>query len=260
MSWGLLGSTPSWWGPLLAGLAVAVWPSRRAQRVRRVAAALVRPDLPRSARPAVPRWSKVVAVIGYRSRAGPLGRSLTLAPDLVMELVASGLRSGLSVVDALGCAASAGRGPGADRPPNTVGRQPPSAAATSPRPARSRAVRGRGAQAPGDDSSAYLDQVVARLRLGVPAREAWADPPAELEPLAKALVLAELSGAPAASVVVRAASDARAAARERMELGAARLGVRLVLPLGLAVLPGFVLLAVAPIVLGLAASVIGSAG
>ena len=73
-------------------------------------------------------------------------------------------------------------------------------------------------------------------------------------------MLAELSGAPAASVVVRAASDARAAARERMELGAARLGVRLVLPLGLAVLPGFVLLAVAPIVLGLAASVIGSAG
>jgi Type II secretion system (T2SS), protein F len=260
MSWGLLGSAPSWWGPLLAGLAVAVWPSRRTQRARRVVAALIGPDPPQQAGRAVRRRPKVVAVIGYRSRAGLLGRPLRLAPDLVMELVASGLRSGLSVVDALGCAASAGRGPGSDRPPKTVRRQPPSETAKSLWPALSRAVRRRGARAPGDDSSAYLDQVVARLRLGVPAREAWAGPPAELEPLARALVLAELSGAPAASVVVRAASDARAAARERMEFGAARLGVRLVLPLGLAVLPGFVLLAVAPIVLGLAASVIGSAG
>jgi Type II secretion system (T2SS), protein F len=228
MSWGFLGSAPSWCAPLLAGLAVAVWPSRHTQRARRVAAALPRPGPPQRAGPAVPEWPKVVAVIGYRSRRGPPGRPLRLAPDLVMELVASGLRSGMSVVDALGCAALAGRSPSGE--------------------------------APGGDSSAYLDRVVARLRLGVAAREAWAEPPPELEPLARALVLAELSGAPAAGVVVRAASDARAAARERMELGAARLGVRLVLPLGLAILPGFVLLAVAPIVLGLAAAVIGSAG
>jgi Type II secretion system (T2SS), protein F len=228
MSWGFLGSASSWCAPFLAGLALAVWPSRNSQRARRVAAALTRHVPPERAGQAVPDWLKVVAVMGYRPRAGPPGRPLRLAPDLMMELVAAGLRSGLSVVDALGCAASAGRSP-------------------------------RG-EAPGGDSPAYLDRVVARLRLGVPAREAWAEPPAELEPLARALVLAELSGAPAAGVVVRAASDARAAARERIELGAARLGVRLVLPLGLAVLPGFVLLAVAPIVLGLAAAVIGSAG
>ncbi len=78
--------------------------------------------------------------------------------------------------------------------------------------------------------------------------------------LASALQLAELSGAPAAAVVSRAATDLRASQRERTELAAARLGVRLVLPLGLAVLPGFVLLAVAPIVLGLATSVLQSAG
>ena len=66
--------------------------------------------------------------------------------------------------------------------------------------------------------------------------------------------------APAAAVVSRAATDLRASQRERTELAAARLGVRLVLPLGLAVLPGFVLLAVAPIVLGLATSVLQSAG
>jgi pilus assembly protein TadC len=61
-------------------------------------------------------------------------------------------------------------------------------------------------------------------------------------------------------VVSRAAADVRAAWRERVELAAARLGVRLVLPLGLAVLPGFVLLAVVPIVLGLAASVLRTGG
>jgi Type II secretion system (T2SS), protein F len=261
MSGGLLGSASSWWAPLLAGLALAVWPSRHTQRARRVVAALIRPDPPQRVGQAVREWPKVVAVIGYRPHASPSGRPLKLAPDLVMELVASGLRSGLSVVDALGCAASAGRGPGADRPPNTAGRQPPSETSRSARAAIARAVRRRpGARAPGRDPSAYLDLVVARLRLGVPAREAWSEPPAVLRPLARALVLAELSGAPAAGVVVRAASDARAAARERVELGAARLGVRLVLPLGLAVLPGFVLLAVAPIVLGLAASVIGLAG
>jgi pilus assembly protein TadC len=225
MSWDLVRSAPWWSGPLLVGLAVAIWPSRRrTRRARRAAAVLAGPGAPVRADPVIRRWPKVVAAIGFRSRASP---PLRLATDLLMELVAAGLRSGLSVVDALGCTASAGRGPGA--------------------------------QLPGGDSSAYLDQVVALLRLGVPAREAWAEPPAELEPLARALVLAELSGAPAARIVVRAASDARASARERVELGAARLGVRLVLPLGLAVLPGFVLLAVAPIVLGLAASVIGQA-
>jgi pilus assembly protein TadC len=57
-------------------------------------------------------------------------------------------------------------------------------------------------------------------------------------------------------VVVRAAADLRAARREQAELAAARLGVRLVLPLGLAILPGFVLLAVVPIILGLATSLL----
>jgi hypothetical protein len=134
-----------------------------------------------------------------------------------MELVACGLRSGLSVADAL--AASTGAAP-----------------------------------------PAYLVEVLGRLRLGVEAQGAWERPPPEYAGLARALILADLSGAPAASVVSRAAADHRAAQRERAELAAARLGVRLVLPLGLAVLPGFVLLAVVPIVLGLAESVLGSGG
>jgi hypothetical protein len=100
--------------------------------------------------------------------------------------------------------------------------------------------------------SPYLENVVSRLRLGVPTSSAWARPPPEYDGLARALIVADLSGAPAAAVVTRAAADQRAAQRERAELAAARLGVQLVLPLGLAVLPGFVLLAVVPIVIGLA--------
>jgi Type II secretion system (T2SS), protein F len=104
----------------------------------------------------------------------------------------------------------------------------------------------------------YLAAVVGGLQLGVPAVEAWAAPPPNYGGLARAMVLAELSGAPAAAVVSRAAADVRLARRERAELAAARLGVRLVLPLGLMILPGFVLLAVAPIVLGLASSLLQS--
>jgi Flp pilus assembly protein TadB len=170
-----------------------------------------------------------------------------------MELVACGLRAGLSVADALACAAAvAGRAGATQRDALDRSGPPPAG------PGRWRHRRNR--RAIGAPTSAYLDQVVSRLRLGACAAEAWARPPPDLVSLASALQLAELSGAPAAAVVSRAATDLRASQRERTELAAARLGVRLVLPLGLAVLPGFVLLAVAPIVLGLATSVLQSAG
>ncbi len=174
---------------------------------------------------------------------GPLGPpddqgtpGSALSADLVMELVACALRSGLSVTDAL----EAGAG--------TDAAATPEAAAARARPGADPAT------------AAYLGEVVSRLRIGVPAERAWARPPPSLAGLAAAMVLAELSGAPAAAVVTRAAADARATRREGVEQAAARLGVRLVLPLGLAILPGFVLLAVAPIVIGLASSVLSLAG
>jgi hypothetical protein len=190
----------------LVGAAWLVWPNRPSPGERAMAVL------------AAPGRQCAVSGPDPPTGVGRLGPELgPLTPDLVMDLVACGLRSGLSVADAL--AASAGAAP-----------------------------------------PAYLLEVLGRLRLGVDAQRAWDRPPPDFAGLARALVLADLSGAPAAAVVSRAAADHRAARREQAELAAARVGVRLVLPLGLAVLPGFVLLAVVPIVLGLAESVLRSGG
>jgi Flp pilus assembly protein TadB len=177
-------------------------------------------------------------LLGRRSR-----RRAALSVDLVMDLVACGLRSGLSLDDALaaGCGAQSRAGPavGEVRGPRAPGRR--------------RFQREKPAP-----TSTGLAAVLAQLEIGVAPDVAWRSAPPELAPLARAMLLAQLSGAPAADVVARAAVDVREARRQRAELAAARLGVRLVLPLGLAVLPGFVLLSVVPIVLGLATSVLGA--
>jgi tight adherence protein B len=98
-------------------------------------------------------------------------------------------------------------------------------------------------------------RVAAQLdawRLGVPADRAWQGVDPELEPLARSLVMAERTGASAAVVLSAAAADARAGRRRRAVIAARRLGVLLVLPLGLTTLPAFVLVGVVPVVLGLA--------
>ncbi|KQX61636.1 hypothetical protein [Angustibacter sp. Root456] len=113
-----------------------------------------------------------------------------------------------------------------------------------------------------------VDLVVAALVAGLPAASAVAaarraaapespDAPDgglhELpEAVHRAFALAERTGASAAELLRRAASDERAARRAAVAVAASRLGVRLVVPLGLAVLPAFVLLGVVPVVIGLA--------
>jgi hypothetical protein len=233
--------------PLVVGLAVVVWPGSVGSGARRRLARLTT-----RAASTDPTIDLTPARIGRFGRLAPrAGGPPWLGADVVMELVACGLRAGLSVADALACATAVA---GGTDPAAQDDLDPPVPTSAGPRHWPRRRVR----DAPAD--SAYLVQVVSRLRLGASADEAWARPPPDLVSLARALQLAELSGAPAAAVVSRAATDLRARVRERTELAAARLGVRLVLPLGLAVLPGFVLLAVAPIVLGLATSVLQSAG
>lgn len=108
------------------------------------------------------------------------------------------------------------------------------------------------------ERGARLRSVGAALRWGLAPEAAWADAGPEWAPAAAALRLAAVAGVPPADVLVRAASDLRRDHRARLAEETARVGVRLVLPLGLTFLPAFVLASVVPIVLALAGSVLGS--
>ena len=101
-----------------------------------------------------------------------------------------------------------------------------------------------------------LQPVVDALRLGTSPEVAWQRAGSAYATLARTLLLAERTGAGAAPALRRAAVDERAARRRRAQVAARRLGVQLVLPLGLATLPSFVLLGVVPVVLGLADQVL----
>jgi len=70
------------------------------------------------------------------------------------------------------------------------------------------------------------------------------------------LELAERAGAPAAELLTSAAQQCRRSARASGRRAATDLGVRLLLPLALCVLPSFLLLGVAPMVLGLISSTV----
>jgi tight adherence protein B len=112
------------------------------------------------------------------------------------------------------------------------------------------------ARAAGGGTAGQLRPVIGALRLGAATEVAWARAGGELEPLVLALVLAERTGASTATALRRTASDERAARRRRAQVAARRLGVQLVLPLGLATLPAFALLAVVPVLIGLALQVL----
>lgn len=100
-------------------------------------------------------------------------------------------------------------------------------------------------------SGAQVAEVAARLGDGVPVEQAWEDAGQQWAPAVRSLRLAEGAGVPPGEALTRAAADLRRDAVSDVEAGAARLGVRLVLPLGLAYLPAFVLTTIIPIVLAL---------
>jgi pilus assembly protein TadC len=99
--------------------------------------------------------------------------------------------------------------------------------------------------------------VATAMRLGQPAAQAWqlVDGPDSLVDVGRTLVRASVSGTAVADSVRRAAVAQRATARVAAESVARRAGVLAVLPLGLCFLPAFVLLAVVPMVAGVAARV-----
>lgn len=108
--------------------------------------------------------------------------------------------------------------------------------------------------------SADLRAVSAALRWGADDDLAWRAAGPEWAPAASALALSRAAGLAPTGLLVRAAEDLIAATAEAGEVAAARVGVRLVAPIALFVLPGFVLSTVVPVVLALARELLTTAG
>lgn len=96
-----------------------------------------------------------------------------------------------------------------------------------------------------------LARVAAALRWGVEPEPAWRALPSLWRPAGTALAVAAVAGIPPGALLHQAAQDVRESERRRLEESAARLSVRIVIPLGLCFLPAFALLAVVPIVVTL---------
>lgn len=102
----------------------------------------------------------------------------------------------------------------------------------------------------------HLRQVAAALRWGLSCAQAWEVVPEVWRPARQALALAETTGAAPGSLLRDAARSLRRAEAVHSERAAARLGVWLVVPLGLCFLPAFFLIAIVPTVVALSAEVL----
>jgi len=107
-------------------------------------------------------------------------------------------------------------------------------------------------------ASDRLAGVVTRLRLGVDPEQVWSDLAADpvLAPLGRTLARAESSGASVATAVAGLADDLAARDRAEVEDRARAVGVRAALPLGLCLLPAFLVLGVVPMVAGMVAGLL----
>jgi len=101
-----------------------------------------------------------------------------------------------------------------------------------------------------------LGVVVAALRWGRPAGEAWRFAGPAWRDAALAWQVAATTGAPPAELLEQAARRLRDGQEREAERRAARAGVLLVLPLGLGFLPAFACTAVVPVVVALAGGVL----
>lgn len=114
--------------------------------------------------------------------------------------------------------------------------------------ATGQAVRQVCAALPGP-ASERLARACDRLALGVAPEEVWGrlahDP--ELGPLGRTLARAHRSGAPVAAAVERLADDLAASARAEVTDRARAVGVRAAVPLGVCLLPSFLLLGIVPL-------------
>jgi Flp pilus assembly protein TadB len=101
-----------------------------------------------------------------------------------------------------------------------------------------------------------LEPVLARLRVGVPASEVWRVLATDdvLAPLGHTLARAEASGSSVADAVERLADDLEREALATVEDRARAVGVKAAVPLGLCLLPAFILIGIVPTVAGLLAT------
>lgn len=105
-------------------------------------------------------------------------------------------------------------------------------------------------------AGAELSVVAAALRWGVTEDEAWREVSAAWARTAMALRLAREAGVAPSSLLLSGSEDLRSSRLAEIDVAAARLGVRLVVPLGVAFLPAFVLTTIVPVVLALARQVL----
>lgn len=113
-----------------------------------------------------------------------------------------------------------------------------------------RALEATGVAIGGPDG-AVLTRTAHALVLGASWERAWADVPTVLHPMVRALRGAWLDGAAPGDALRAAGDEVRHERRSTARTAAARLGVRLVLPLGACYLPAFVLVGLVPVLLAL---------
>jgi len=103
-----------------------------------------------------------------------------------------------------------------------------------------------------------LAQAATRLRLGVPAADVWQQLSAQpgLGPLGRAFARAHESGSSVAGIARQLAEDLTEEAHLGVEARARAVGVRAAVPLGLCLLPGFLVLGVVPLVVGAAGAIV----
>jgi hypothetical protein len=108
-----------------------------------------------------------------------------------------------------------------------------------------------------DPDGAALTTVAQRLAVGLSWEESWFDPGERLATLASALERSWRVGSSPVLALEAARRAERHRARHAAGVAAAQLGVRLTLPLALCMLPAFVLVGIVPLLLSIAAGVVG---
>lgn len=155
-------------------------------------------------------WDAAAGDGGIGSEALASGKHLELADELILVIVAAALKSGAALPRAL-------------------------------------AVVGRTV---GGNSGAFLTRFDAALGIGYHWNEAMQGANCEIEPVLAALEPSWTSGVDPDAALWMLAEQLRRDRKSRAKIAAAKLAVRLVLPLGLCFLPAFVALGLFPLILG----------